>query len=398
MTRLKAGVSTIGIVSLLSLLPFACSQPALPASPTPTPIQQEEPTVTPTPTPTPTPPPPDTLVIKNVVVGSITDTSAVITWSTNLTSTSQLQWGNTWQCDDTTGVQSNMVLDHTVSLSNLKPNTTYYFKVKSVADKGQIAVSESSQEFNTLPPPDKTLPAISSLQVSYVSDVTVVITWKTDEKASGQVEFGTTLNYGHKGGTENITGTDHKSILTGLLPSTAYHFRVKSADIEDNLATSDDFTFTTKEPVYPGYSVGDRVQNFTLTATDNKSVSLSDYYGKNIVMTFWSMGCGACKATLPLIDDLYRSITDNATKPNATIQILTVDLFNTQPDLLNFMKTNNYVIPVVTDSDAAVCIAWGVYATPTTFFINFDGIIMTVKIGTFADTQEIKDTLAGLQN
>jgi hypothetical protein len=61
------------------------------------------------------------------------------------------------------------------------------------------------------------------------------------------------------------------------------------------------------------------------------------------------------------------------------------------------MKTNDYVLPVVMDSDAAVCIAWGVYATPTTYFIDFDGIIRTMKVGSYSDTKEIIDSLAGLQ-
>ena len=39
--------------------------------------------------------------------------------------------------------------------------------------------------------------------------------------------------------------TSHSLTVSGLIPDTVYHFRVKSKDLADNVSTSDDFTFTT---------------------------------------------------------------------------------------------------------------------------------------------------------
>src|SRR5439155_1710243 len=71
------------------------------------------------------------------------------------------------------------------------------------------------------------------------------LTWTTNEPAGSQVEYGTTTAYG--GSTALVTTllVSHASILSGLMPGSLYHYRVKSRDAAGNLATSADSTFTT---------------------------------------------------------------------------------------------------------------------------------------------------------
>src|SRR4029450_10301370 len=45
--------------------------------------------------------------------------------------------------------------------------------------------------------------------------------------------------------------TSHSVAVSGLSPSTTYHYRVKSKDAAGNLATSGDLTFTTTAPAPP---------------------------------------------------------------------------------------------------------------------------------------------------
>ena len=92
--------------------------------------------------------------------------------------------------------------------------------------------------------PDTTAPVISAVTISGLSSNSVTIKWTTDENADGQVEYGTTANYG----STALNGTDvtsHSVTLSGLDPMTSYNYRVTSQDPAGNTATSGNFQFTT---------------------------------------------------------------------------------------------------------------------------------------------------------
>jgi YVTN family beta-propeller protein len=92
---------------------------------------------------------------------------------------------------------------------------------------------------------DASRPVPGGVQASAITDRTVVIGWTTDEPADAAVEYGTTTAYGMlKTGGAGLA-SKHSQQLTGLLPSTLYHYRVNGQDAAGNLATSADLTFTT---------------------------------------------------------------------------------------------------------------------------------------------------------
>jgi len=102
--------------------------------------------------------------------------------------------------------------------------------------------------FTTTPPAlDTTPPTISAVQATGVSNSAATIGWTTNEAADSQVEYGTSTAYGSSSALETALVAIHSVGLTGLAPSTTYHYRVKSRDAAGNLATSADGTFTTAE-------------------------------------------------------------------------------------------------------------------------------------------------------
>jgi len=73
----------------------------------------------------------------------------------------------------------------------------------------------------------------------YLSDVTktsIIIAWQTDTTSSSAVEYGLTTNYEFEVIDTNRV-TIHAIQLTNLLPSTTYHYRIKSDSVvsEDNI-------------------------------------------------------------------------------------------------------------------------------------------------------------------
>jgi hypothetical protein len=110
------------------------------------------------------------------------------------------------------------------------------------------AASWSSDVGNTPPAPDTTAPVISAVGATAITTNGATIGWTTNEAADTQVEYGTTTAYGSSTTLNTALVTTHAQTLSGLAPNTPYHYRVKSRDGANNLATSGDFTFTTAAP------------------------------------------------------------------------------------------------------------------------------------------------------
>ena len=70
-------------------------------------------------------------VISAAQAASLTPNSAVITWTTDKTSDSRVDYGPTVSYGSSAPIQSTLVTQHSVSLSSLSPATTYHFAVKS---------------------------------------------------------------------------------------------------------------------------------------------------------------------------------------------------------------------------------------------------------------------------
>ena len=92
---------------------------------------------------------------------------------------------------------------------------------------------------------DKSSPVISGVSVSNITTTSATITWTTDEPATSQVEYGLTMTYGNSSSVDSSLVETHTVLLSGLIPNTTYHYRVKSEDKSGNAGISPDHTFTT---------------------------------------------------------------------------------------------------------------------------------------------------------
>ncbi|HEY7379493.1 MAG TPA: Ig-like domain-containing protein [Steroidobacteraceae bacterium] len=108
------------------------------------------------------------------------------------------------------------------------------------------------------------------------------ISWNTNEPASSQVEFGTTSAYGSSSTLDTAMMTAHSVTLSALAPGVLYHYRVKSRDAADNLATGTDLTFTTTnsaDTVAPSVAITAPAANATVDGQVSVTASASDDVG-----------------------------------------------------------------------------------------------------------------------
>ncbi|MBA3044403.1 hypothetical protein FP804_04635, partial [archaeon] len=157
---------------------------------------------------------------------------------------------------------------------------------------------------------DTAAPTISSVQSSSVTDTTATISWTTNEDSDSLIEYGTTVSYGSTKSDAAMV-TSHSIQLTGLTASTLYHYRVKSADSADNLATSTDYTFTTVAE--PDTTAPAAISNLAATASTTS--------GATMVLTWSTPGDDGSTGTATSYDIRFSTvIIDTDTKFNSATQ------------------------------------------------------------------------------
>jgi hypothetical protein len=97
---------------------------------------------------------PDTTppVISDVQVASTTETTTVIHWTTNEISDSQVQYGeasSNWDSYPFSCSETSRVISHSITLTGLSDNTTYYFRVGSSDVSGNGPTISSEGNFGT---------------------------------------------------------------------------------------------------------------------------------------------------------------------------------------------------------------------------------------------------------
>ncbi len=181
------------------------------------------------------------------VVRNRTDASADIAWSTNELADSFVEYGPDPNYGLSTGSAEHR-LQHEVRLTNLEPNTTYYYRIASTDPAGNGPThNEDGLSFFTRSTPDLLPPVIVADPVVRArTEYSATVQWLTDEPADGHLRYGT----GGRLDTEIVTAEDvttHVLNLTNLLPDTEYRYQVSSTDASENGPTlSDTKTFRTR--------------------------------------------------------------------------------------------------------------------------------------------------------
>lgn len=184
--------------------------------------------------------------LSGITVSSITESSAIISWTTSESADSEVDYGETDAYEIGTESDSSLTTSHAITLEDLSEATEYHFQVRSEDLCGNEATS-SDETFTTA---DVTACANSSIEVVDIGETTARVTWDTDESATSLVEYGLNTTYG-TAVSDGTFVTEHSVILTGLTKATTYHYRVTCEDASGNEGVSGDDTFTTTEDDAP---------------------------------------------------------------------------------------------------------------------------------------------------
>ncbi|USN53609.1 MAG: fibronectin type III domain-containing protein [Candidatus Nomurabacteria bacterium] len=165
--------------------------------------------------------------------------SAKVEWSTDRDADSHVEYGSTSDLTEEQGTIDETD-EHSIQLEGLQPETTYYYRIRSRDQDGNVALS-SITTFTTLE-----APRVSNVKISDIRLFDAFLTWDTNVALTTELEYGISTNYGTivSDATASRT-TSHTVRLQNLTDGTLYHLRLRGTDSEGNLLLSDDYTFTT---------------------------------------------------------------------------------------------------------------------------------------------------------
>jgi carbonic anhydrase len=262
----------------------------------------------------------DPPVITDVRVEAITDDSATITWTTDEPANSVVRYGGNISALDSTETDASLVIDHSVQLSGINPETTYFFEIESTDGSANTATDDNGglfYSFTTLEA-DVTPPAMSGIQAVNIRATSATIVWTTDEPSDSVVRYGNTTALGY---TESyaLFVTDHSVELTGLVQGATYYYEVESTDdsgntgIDDNGGLYHSFATLTPEtdpPVISGIQVIDiRTTSVRVTWTTDEPADSVVHYGNTTALGATTSDASLVTSHSVLLNDLDPSMT-----------------------------------------------------------------------------------------
>jgi thiol-disulfide isomerase/thioredoxin len=117
--------------------------------------------------------------------------------------------------------------------------------------------------------------------------------------------------------------------------------------------------------------------DFNLEGLDGKTISLSSYKGKVVLLSFWATWCGPCKEEMPAMEKLYQKLKARG------FEVLAVDMMEDKATVSAFVKKSGYTFPVALDKTGEVG-GNGLYAAraiPTNYVVDKTGMVVGRKIG-----------------
>lgn len=133
-------------------------------------------------------------------------------------------------------------------------------------------------------------------------------------------------------------------------------------------------------PVNTAPYVGSLAPDFTLETLSGEAITLSDFRagdGMPVVLNFWATWCPPCRVEMPYFESasaLY----------DGRVEILGLNQAESAALIGEYARTRGLTYPLLVDEDLTVNHLYGVLNLPTTIFIDKNGVVREVLIGTIS--------------
>ena len=162
------------------------------------------------------------------VVSSVTTKRATITWGTNRAGDSKISYGTgSGSYYDEEPSNSTQTTDHSISLTNLEPGATYFYKAKWTDEDGNTGESEEFS-FNTDP-----APVVKDVSAKNIGLDSALVQFTSTGASKVKIYYGKSTSFG--GISEAATATSETTYTTsleGLEDGAKYYYKINTIDSE----------------------------------------------------------------------------------------------------------------------------------------------------------------------
>lgn len=136
-----------------------------------------------------------------------------------------------------------------------------------------------------------------------------------------------------------------------------------------------------------GQLQGQMAPDFSLASLDGKTLRLSDYRGKAVLLNFWATWCEPCKIEMPWFVDLQKKYGPQG------LQIVGVAMDDASPkEISEFAQKLGVNYPIVIGKETVGDQYGGLPYLPSTFYIARDGKVLDRVFG-LKSRSEIEDEI-----
>lgn len=125
----------------------------------------------------------------------------------------------------------------------------------------------------------------------------------------------------------------------------------------------------------PAPAVGAPAPDFSATTVDGRTVSLADYRGRPVWLTFGASWCSACRVEAPDIQAAYEARTASG------LAVLAVYLSEDAMDVKTYTDRLSLRYVHIPDPQTTLASAYRVMGVPAHVFIDRQGVIRSIQVG-----------------
>ena len=135
---------------------------------------------------------------------------------------------------------------------------------------------------------------------------------------------------------------------------------------------------------------------FTLQSLDGRTVRLSDFHGKAVVLNFWATWCAPCRVEMPWLVELSRRYRAQGVE----VVGVSMDDPGQEQEVAKFTRERGVDYTILLGNDAVGDAYGGARFLPQTFFLDRDGRIVKQAVGvtTRGELEENVRELAGARS
>ncbi len=128
--------------------------------------------------------------------------------------------------------------------------------------------------------------------------------------------------------------------------------------------------------------VGALAPGFTLPTIDGQTVTLDELKGQPVLLSFGTTTCGACRYQMPYLRAAFE-------EKGQEVKFIAIYIGESSDTVQQYAENEGVGFTVALDGDATAARAYNIRYIPNNFLVDDRGVIKYIRVGAFADTNEL---------